>query len=93
MTTNDQMRHVYETWHRASVGRDLDKLMALYANESVLDSSAVLVLEKDPSGIIRGHDRIRKHFASFFAMLGSAFRVLAPGPLACFLPSILARSR
>jgi ketosteroid isomerase-like protein len=66
MTTNDQIRHVYETWHRAIVGRDLDKLMALYANENVLDSSAVLVLEKDPSGIIRGRDRIRKHFASFF---------------------------
>ena len=70
MTTNDQMRHVYETWHCAIVGRDLDKLMALYANESVLDSSAVLVLEKDPSGIIRGRDHIRKYFTSFFAMLG-----------------------
>src|SRR4051794_4756945 len=60
------MRHVYETCHRAIVGRDLGKLMTLYANESVLDSSAVLVLEKDPPGIIRRRDRIRKHFASFF---------------------------
>jgi ketosteroid isomerase-like protein len=72
MTTNDQMRHVYETWHRAIVDRDLDKLTALYANESVVDSSAVLVVEKDPSGIIRGRDCIRKHFARFFAILGES---------------------
>jgi ketosteroid isomerase-like protein len=66
MTTDGQMRHVYETWHRAIVGRDLDKLMAPHAREGVLDSSVVLVPEKAPSGIIRGRDRIRKHFASFF---------------------------
>jgi steroid Delta-isomerase len=72
MTSNDQMKHVYATWHHAIVSRDLDKLMELYAAESVLDSSAVLVLEKDPSGIVRGRDRIRKHFASFFAMLGDS---------------------
>src|SRR4051812_24624541 len=59
MTTNDQMRHVYEPWDRAIVGRNLNKLMALYANDSVLGSSAVLVLEKDPSKIVRGRDRTK----------------------------------
>ena len=70
MTTEHQMLHLYEAWHRAVVSRDLNMLMELYAAESVLDSSAVLVLERDPSGIVRGRDKIRDHFARFCAMVG-----------------------
>jgi steroid Delta-isomerase len=69
MTTEEQQKNVHEGWHKAIVSRNLDRLMEFYAPDAVLDSTAVLVLEKDPSGIIRGKDNIRKHFAGFFAML------------------------
>jgi ketosteroid isomerase-like protein len=47
--------------------RDIDALMALYTDDAVIESSAVLVLEKDDGGTLRGKDVIRKHFQSFFA--------------------------
>lgn len=70
MNTEAQIKHVFEAWHEAVGKRDLDALMELYAPDSVIDSSAVLVLEKEPSGILKGRDKIRKHFASFMAMIG-----------------------
>ena len=70
MNSEAQIKHVFDTWHEAVGKRDLDALMELYAPDSVIDSSAVLVLEKDPSGILKGRDKIRKHFASFMAMIG-----------------------
>jgi hypothetical protein len=47
MNTEARIRHVYERWHEMIVSRDLDGLMALYAEDSVLESSAVLVLERN----------------------------------------------
>jgi ketosteroid isomerase-like protein len=56
-------------WHKAITARDIDALMALYTDDAVIESSAVLVLEKDDGGALRGKDVIRKHFQSFFATL------------------------
>ena len=46
MNTQAQIKQVYERWHEMIVSRNLDGLMELYAEDCVLESSAVLVLEK-----------------------------------------------
>ena len=43
--------------------------MIAFLNDCVLESSAVLVLEQHPTGVLRGHDLIRRHFAAFFDMI------------------------
>jgi len=70
MSLSEEHRRIYEAWHRAIVGQNLDDLMALYAEDGAIDSTAVLVLERDPSGILRGKDRLRAHFQAFFDLIG-----------------------
>ena len=69
MNTEAQVGHVYKRWHEMIVGRDVDGLMELYAEDSVLESFAVLVLEKNSTGVLKGRNLIKKHFAAFFDML------------------------
>lgn len=78
----DHLRRVYDQWHAMVGQRNLDGLMELYAEDAVLESSAVLVIEKDPSGILRGRARLRPHFGAFFALVGPANGVewYRPGP-------------
>jgi len=52
--------------------RNVERLMVLYAEESVLESSAILVVEKEKLGILRGKTKIRLHFDSLFRMLGES---------------------
>lgn len=75
MSTEAEIRRVYERWHEAVVARDLDALLALYAEDSVLESSLILVLEKEERGVLEGRDLIRKHFAGFFEMMATDSRV------------------
>ena len=56
------------------IERDLDRLMELYAEESVLESSAILVLEKEKLGILRGKTKIRLHFDALFRMVDEGIR-------------------
>jgi steroid Delta-isomerase len=67
MNTDAEIRRVYERWHEMIVSRNLDGLMELYAEDSVLESSAVLVLEKNSTGVLKGRNLIRAHFAAFFS--------------------------
>lgn len=70
MTNSDsQIRHIYEQWHEMITTRNLDGLMELYAEDSVLESSAVLVIEKNATGVLRGKDQIARHFDAFFRMI------------------------
>jgi steroid Delta-isomerase len=69
MNTDTQVRNVYKRWHEMILSRNLDGLMELYDEDSTLESSAVLVLEKSSTGVLKGRDLIRKHFASFFDMM------------------------
>src|ERR1700753_3514713 len=48
--------------------------MELYAEDSVLERSLILVLEKEKRGILKGRDLIRKHFAGFFEMMATDAR-------------------
>lgn len=67
MTKTDEAdsRHIHERWHAAVVARDLDGLMALYAEDAILESPLILVTLPDaPSGILRGRAEIRAFFAA-----------------------------
>jgi steroid Delta-isomerase len=69
MNTDAQMAHVYKRWHEMIVSRNLEGLIELYAEDCIFESSAVLFLEKNSTGVLKGRDLIRKHFASFFGMM------------------------
>jgi steroid delta-isomerase len=61
--TDAEIRHVYERWHETILGRDLDGLMALYAEDAVLETPLILATLKDRTeGILRGKAEIRSFF-------------------------------
>jgi steroid delta-isomerase len=61
--TEAQVRHVYEQWHATVVNRDLEGLMALYADHAVLETPLILATIKDRTeGILRGKAEIRTFF-------------------------------
>ena len=61
--TEAEIRHVYERWHETVVGRDLDGLMELYADDAVLETPLILVTLSDKTdGILRGKADIRFFF-------------------------------
>jgi steroid Delta-isomerase len=66
----EQHRIIHERWHRAINAQALDDLMSLYDDDATIDSAAVLVLEREPSGILRGKERLRRHFRAFFDLVG-----------------------
>jgi hypothetical protein len=67
---SNEHREIHEKWHKAIVTQDLDALMALYHEDATIDSTAVLVLEKDPSGILQGKPKLRAHFRAFMDLVG-----------------------
>ena len=40
-TTETQVRHIYDQWHETVQSRDLDGIMALYADHAIFESPAV----------------------------------------------------
>src|SRR6266404_3830624 len=69
-----EIRHVYERWHETVVGRDLDGLMALYANEAILETPLILAASKDKTeGVLRGKAEIRPFFDAGFQKLRDDF--------------------
>jgi ketosteroid isomerase-like protein len=57
--SDKQIRHIYERWHEMIESRNLDGLMELYVEDSVLESTAILVLEKAATGVLQGKEAIR----------------------------------
>ncbi|MBN3839436.1 nuclear transport factor 2 family protein [Burkholderia sp. Ac-20349] len=58
-------RHIYEGWHAAVVARDVDALMALYADDAVLETPLIVVTLPDHgSGVLRGKAAIGEFFAA-----------------------------
>ena len=67
-----QILHVYERWHQTVVGRDLDGLMALYAEDAILETPLILATLTDRTeGILRGRSMIRSFFEAGFRKLGN----------------------
>jgi steroid Delta-isomerase len=57
------IRHIYERWHETVVGRDLDGLMALYAEDAVLETPLILATFPDRTvGLLKGRAEIRPFF-------------------------------
>jgi steroid Delta-isomerase len=70
--TEAEILHIYERWHETVVGRDLDGLMALYAEDAILETPLILVALPDATeGILKGRTAIKPFFAAGFRKLGS----------------------
>ncbi|MBN8940701.1 MAG: nuclear transport factor 2 family protein [Rhizobiales bacterium] len=76
--TNDAaIRHIYERWHETIRTRDIDGLMALYAEDAIFETPLVVVaLPGRSHGVLKGSAEIR----SFFT--GNAGLSKLPGGLA-----------
>jgi steroid delta-isomerase len=70
--TDAEIRRIYERWQETVVGRDLDGLTALYAEDAILETPLILVTLRDRTqGILRGKSEIRPFFEAGFRKLGN----------------------
>ncbi len=59
---NEDHARIWAEWHRASSSRDQAALLALYAEDAVLEAPLIpAILKGHPSGVVRGRTQI-KHF-------------------------------
>ena len=68
MVSAYQAKDVISRWIEAANKRDVEAVMRFYTNESELESPIVIELMKEPSGRIRGVDRLRAYFTKAFAL-------------------------
>lgn len=53
--TDDAARHIFERWHETIRARDLDGLVALYAEDAILETPLILVTLPDRTeGLLTG---------------------------------------
>src|SRR5262245_62536278 len=58
---NQNHAHIHREWHRAASGRDIPALIALYAEDAILESPLVpAILSDKPDGMLRGKREIRE---------------------------------
>jgi steroid Delta-isomerase len=70
MNSDAQIRHIYECWHESVMNGDLDRLMALYAADAVLETPLIMATLQDKTdGILRGRAEIRPFFEAGFRKL------------------------
>jgi ketosteroid isomerase-like protein len=63
VNTDAEIRHIYERWHETVRGRDLDGLMALYAEDAVLETPLIVATLRDRAdGRLQGRVAIRSFF-------------------------------
>lgn len=64
-TSEAEIRHIYERWHASVLDRDLDGLMALYAEDAILETPLIPVTLRDRTeGILHGRAAIRSFFGA-----------------------------
>ena len=69
-----EIRHIYEKWHETVTARDLEGVLALYAEDATMETPAALALvDGSQDAILRGRSEIRKLFANFFQVFGHQF--------------------
>jgi ketosteroid isomerase-like protein len=56
-------------WIAAWNARDLERVLALYAEDSEMTSDKIPALGFDPSGTLRGKDRIRTYWAKALTLI------------------------
>jgi hypothetical protein len=72
--TDAEIRHVYEQWHATVVRRDLDGLMALYAEDAVLETPLILAaMPGKTEGILKGKAAIGAFFEAGLLKLQNDF--------------------
>ncbi|MET4634896.1 nuclear transport factor 2 family protein [Kaistia defluvii] len=65
--TEAAIRRIYEQWHETVIGRDITGLMALYAEDAILESPLVSAVQPGlGSGVLQGKADIRDFFAAGF---------------------------
>jgi steroid Delta-isomerase len=70
--TDAQIRHIHDQWHERVMGRDIDALVALYAEDAILETPLILVTLTDlTQGVLRGKSEIRPFFEAGLRKLGS----------------------
>jgi steroid Delta-isomerase len=70
--TDAEIRHIYQQWHATIRGSDLDGLMALYAEDAILETPLILATLKDRTeGILKGKTEIRPFFEAGLRKLGN----------------------
>ncbi|AFQ52045.1 nuclear transport factor 2 family protein [Burkholderia cepacia] len=63
--TDTDARRIHQDWHAAVVARDLDGLMALYADDAILETPLIVVtLPEHGSGVLHGKAAIGEFFAA-----------------------------
>ena len=76
-TDDAAIRHIYERWHEALMQRNLQGMIALYAEHAVMETPAVLAMFPDRvDGVVRGRSEIEQLFARNFRALAAEFREL-----------------
>lgn len=69
-STDAQILHIYERRHATVVAGDLDGVMALYADDAILETPLILVTLPDKTdGILKGKAAMRPFFAAGVDML------------------------
>ena len=64
-TMNSDHAYIHQEWHRAASMRDTPALLALYADDAILESPLVPVVMDDKSdGVLRGKGEIGRFFAA-----------------------------
>lgn len=68
-----EIRHIYERWHETVVSRDLEGLIALYAEDASLETPLILATLKDRTrGVLTGRAEIKAFFEAGFRKLPGA---------------------
>ena len=72
--TETAARRIYEEWHAGFNASDLDRIMAVYAEDAVIETPAVLANYPDAEeGILRGRAAIRELFSRNLQSLSGVF--------------------
>jgi steroid Delta-isomerase len=70
--TDIDIRRIYEQWHACVVGRNLDGLLALYADDAILETPLILAVLKDRDrGVLTGKPAIASFFAAGLRAAGN----------------------
>src|SRR5215467_13628202 len=76
-STGVQVRCIYEEWHEGVNRRDIPRVMALYGENAILESPAILVIYPHlQDGILRGRSEIRTFFTKTLGVLSRELREL-----------------
>ena len=75
--STEAVRHIYEEWHAATNSHDIPRVIALYAEQAILESPAILAIYPHlQDGILSGRSEIEKFFTKVLSVLSKEFREL-----------------